>query len=41
MQIDLTRFRATFFEESAENLVVMESGLLALESAPEDADLLN
>lgn len=31
MQIDLKRFQETFFEEAAEHLSTMESGLLHLE----------
>jgi len=41
MQVDVTRFKEAFIEESLENLVAMEAGLLSLESAPADADLLN
>lgn len=41
MKIDLTRFRDAFFEEAAEHLATMEAGLLRLESAPEDRNLLN
>ena len=41
MQIDLSRFRDTFFQESAEHLAEMESGLLRLEREPGDAELLN
>ncbi len=41
MQIDLSRFRDTFFQESAEHLAEMESGLLRLEREPGDGELLN
>jgi two-component system chemotaxis sensor kinase CheA len=41
MQIDTTRFHAVFFEEAAEHLVAIEECLLALERAPDDAELLN
>ena len=41
MQIDLSRFRDTFFQESAEHLAEMEGGLLRLEREPGDAELLN
>jgi two-component system chemotaxis sensor kinase CheA len=41
MQFDLAHFRAVFFEESGENLALMESGLLELENAPGDDGLLN
>jgi two-component system chemotaxis sensor kinase CheA len=41
MQIDLSRFRDTFFQESAEHLAEMENGLLRLEREPGDAELLN
>jgi two-component system chemotaxis sensor kinase CheA len=41
MKIDLTQFRQTFLQESAEHIATMESGLLALRSIPEDAETLN
>jgi len=41
MQIDLSRFRDTFFQESAEHLAEMEAGLLRLEREPNDTELLN
>ena len=41
MKIDMSQFRATFFEESAEHLAALEAGLLRLESAPRDPELLN
>lgn len=41
MKIDLSQFRQTFLQESAEHVATMESGLLALRSAPEDAEILN
>lgn len=41
MKIDLSQFRQTFLLESAEHVATMESGLLALRSAPADAETLN
>jgi two-component system chemotaxis sensor kinase CheA len=41
MQIDLKRFHATFFDEAAEHLAIMEESLLALERTPEDGEHLN
>lgn len=41
MQIDMSRFRATFYVEAAEHLEHMEAALLQLESSPEDSELLN
>ncbi|HEX4039156.1 MAG TPA: chemotaxis protein CheA [Acidobacteriaceae bacterium] len=41
MKIDLTQFRQTFLQESADHIATMESGLLALRSSPGDAELLN
>lgn len=41
MKINLEQFRATFFTEASEHLANMEAGLLRLEHAPEDLDLLN
>lgn len=41
MKIDMSQFRATFFEESAEHLAALEAGLLRLESTPRDPELLN
>ena len=41
MQIDLSKFRATFFEEASDHLEAMEAALLQLESQPTDAELLN
>ena len=41
MKIDLSQFRQTFLQESAEHVATMESGLLALRSAPQDAETLN
>src|SRR5256885_16978709 len=41
MQIDLEQFRGVFFEEAAEHLANMEAGLLQLESAPHDVELLH
>lgn len=41
MKIDMRQFRATFFEEAAEHLTALEQGLLRLEGAPQDPELLN
>lgn len=41
MKIDLSQFRQIFLQESAEHVATMESGLLALRSAPDDVDTLN
>jgi two-component system, chemotaxis family, sensor kinase CheA len=41
VQIDMSRFREAFFDEAAEHLGTLESGLLRLESAPEDPELLS
>jgi len=41
MQIDMQRFHAAFFDESAEHLAAMEESLLGLERSPDDAELLN
>ncbi len=41
MQVDLNRFRETFFQESAEHLAEMEAGLLRLEQGSFDPELLN
>ena len=41
MKIDLSRFRQTFMQESAEHVEAMEAGLLALRTAPDDAETLN
>jgi two-component system, chemotaxis family, sensor kinase CheA len=39
--MDITRFHATFFEESRENVAAMEDGLLALESGGNDIDTIH
>lgn len=39
--MDITRFHATFFEESREGLDAMESGLLALESGDANPETIN
>ncbi|HEX5755783.1 MAG TPA: chemotaxis protein CheW [Arenimonas sp.] len=39
--MDITRFHATFFEESREGLDAMESGLLALESGNANSETIN
>jgi len=41
MAIDLSRFVATFFEESREGLDTMESGLLRLDQGEHDVELIN
>ena len=41
MKIDLSQFRQTFLLESADHIASMETGLLHLRSAPDDAELLN
>jgi two-component system chemotaxis sensor kinase CheA len=41
MQIDMKRFHAAFFDETAEHLAVMEESLLGLERTPDDQELLN
>ncbi len=41
MEIDLSRFRAAFFEEAGEHLENMEAGLLALETSGGDREVLN
>ncbi len=41
MSVDLSHFQDSFFEESAEHVETMETGLLDLEQRPTDLDLLN
>ncbi len=41
MAVDLSHFQDSFFEESAEHVETMETGLLDLEQRPTDLDLLN
>jgi two-component system chemotaxis sensor kinase CheA len=41
MKIDLSQFRQTFLQESADHVASMEANLLALRSAPADIELLN
>jgi two-component system chemotaxis sensor kinase CheA len=41
MSLDLSQFRATFFEEAGEHLLSMESGLLALVPGANDPEQLN
>lgn len=41
MEIDLSRFRDSFFQEAAELLEDLEAGLLRLERQPDDFDTLN
>lgn len=38
---DLSRFEATFFEEAGEHVAAMEQALLALETSPDDSELVN
>src|SRR6202012_3682924 len=41
MKIDLSQFRQTFMQESAEHVESMETDLLALRSAPDDVETLD
>ncbi len=41
MRIDVTRFRAAFFEEAVEHLATIERGLIELERSGGDAELMN
>jgi two-component system chemotaxis sensor kinase CheA len=41
MKIDLSQFHQAFLQESADHIVSMEAGLLALRAAPGDVELLN
>jgi two-component system chemotaxis sensor kinase CheA len=41
MKIDLSQFRQTFLQESADHVASMEAGLLELRSSPADIELLN
>ncbi len=41
MKIDLSQFRQTFLQESAEHVASMEDGLLQLRAAPDDVELMN
>jgi two-component system chemotaxis sensor kinase CheA len=41
MKIDLSQFRQTFVQESQDHIASMETGLIQLRSAPDDAELLN
>jgi two-component system chemotaxis sensor kinase CheA len=41
MKIDLSQFRQTFVQESADHIASMETGLLQLRTAPDDVELLN
>lgn len=41
MKIDLSQFRQSFLQESAEHIASMETGLLHLRTAPDDVELLN
>jgi two-component system chemotaxis sensor kinase CheA len=41
MKIDLSQFRQTFIQESAEHIASMETGLLQLRTSPDDIELLN
>ncbi|BCS52675.1 chemotaxis protein CheA [Geobacter sp. SVR] len=39
--MDLRRFHAAFIEEASEHIEIVENGLMQLEKAPDDAELLN
>ena len=41
MAVDLSQFQESFFDESAEHVETIETGLLELEQRPTDLDLLN
>ena len=41
MKVDMSQFLESFFDEASEHVDNMEAGLLELESAPGDAELLN
>jgi two-component system chemotaxis sensor kinase CheA len=41
MKIDLSQFRQTFIQESADHIASMETGLLQLRTTPDDVELLN
>jgi two-component system chemotaxis sensor kinase CheA len=41
MNLDLKEFHAAFFEEAGEHLTTLEEGLLKLETAPDDKELIN
>ena len=41
MKIDMRQFLETFFDEAEEHIEAMEAALLQLETAPDDAELLN
>ncbi len=41
MQVDLSRFRDTFFEEAAEHVTTIEQSLLAIEESDSPRDLLD
>jgi len=41
MKIDLSQFRQSFLQESADHVASMEARLLELRSAPNDVELLN
>ena len=41
MKIDLSQFRQTFIQESADHIASMETELLQLRTAPDDVELLN
>jgi two-component system chemotaxis sensor kinase CheA len=41
MKIDLSQFRETFLQESADHMATIESELLALRSRPADTEILN
>ena len=41
MQVDMSQFLDSFFDEANEHIENMEAGLLDLESSPDDGELLN
>ena len=41
MPVDMRQFLQSFFDEAAEHIETMEAALLQLESAPDDAELIN
>lgn len=41
MELDLSRFRETFFQEAAEHLDTTESSLLSLRASQSDSETLN
>jgi chemotaxis protein histidine kinase CheA len=41
LELDLTRFRGTFFQEAGEHLETLESSLLSLQAGKSEGDTLN